>query len=130
MRVVIAGGRNFDNYGLLRSECIGIFKQLKAEGFDTNKTKVEIISGKANGADTLGEKFQKEFSLNLKEFPADWNLLGKSAGYIRNNSMAEYAKQDGELGALIAFWDGQSRGTMHMINLAKKHGLRVFVVNY
>jgi hypothetical protein len=32
--------------------------------------------------------------------------------------------------ALIALWDGQSRGTKHMIETARKKGLRCYVYNY
>lgn len=52
----------------------------------------------------------------------------KSAGYIRNKAMAEYAAQ--ETGILFAFWDGQSKGTKHMIDLAYQYGLDVHVINY
>ncbi len=42
--------------------------------------------------------------------------------------MAKYAKEDN--GMLIAFHDGISKGTLHMINLAKKYNLRIFIINY
>jgi hypothetical protein len=38
--------------------------------------------------------------------------------------MADYADY------LVAFWDGKSRGTLLMINLAKEKGLKIKVVNY
>jgi len=44
--------------------------------------------------------------------------------------MATYAKQDYDLGVLIACWDGVSRGTKSMIDLATKQGLRIFVIKY
>ena len=57
-------------------------------------------------------------------FPADWDKYGKAAGYKRNGEMARNAD------ALIAFWDGKSRGTKHMIDLAKKYDLQARVVMY
>ena len=39
--------------------------------------------------------------------------------------MAEYAAETG--GSLIAFWDGKSRGTKMMIELAEGEGLTVNV---
>jgi len=48
------------------------------------------------------------------EFPADWEKFGKSAGYIRNTEMAKAGNN------LLAFWDGMSRGTEHMVNIAKR----------
>lgn len=127
MRVIIAGSRTFNNYKFLKANCLKIFRQLKAEGYDTKRETLEIISGTARGTDRLGEQFAEEFNLKVVRFPADWNL-GKKAGFIRNRQMALYAKEDN--GVLIAFWDGVSKGTKSMINLANKHGLRVFVVKF
>jgi hypothetical protein len=130
VRVIIAGGREFTDYNMLKKECIEVFKQLKNEGHNTQRSNIEIISGTARGADRLGEQFAEEFALLLKQFPADWNTYGKRAGYIRNEQMAKYASEDEEIGVLIAFWDGKSKGTKHMIDLAKRYKLRVFVVKY
>ena len=145
MRVIIAGGRDFDDYDLLKKECIKIFKQLKSEGYNTNRNNLEIISGEAKGADTLGKRFGIMFKLDVVSFPAKWNDLtvekcvikegkyGKYnvlAGHNRNEEMAKYANKDHELGVLLAFWDGKSTGTKSMIELAKEYGLRIFVVDY
>ena len=115
MKVIIAGGRNFRDYNQLRESCDNIL---------VNQKEVEIVSGTAAGADTLGERYAQEKGYEVKKFPAQWDLYGKSAGYKRNQQMAEYA--DG----LIAFWDGKSRGTKHMIDIANKMGLKVRVVRY
>lgn len=133
MRIIIAGGRDFNDYELLAKECNRIFINLAQEGcfpVSVNESRrfIEIVSGTANGADRLGERFAQDYELAVKRFPADWNALGKRAGYVRNSQMAEYAKEDN--GVLIAFWNGISKGTRHMIDLAKKHGLKVFIVNY
>lgn len=130
MRVIIAGGREFTDYNMLKKECIEVFKQLKNEGHNTQRSNIEIISGTARGADRLGEQFAEEFALLLRQFPADWNAYGKRAGYLRNAQMAKYASEDEELGVLIAMWNGESKGTKHMIDLAKRYKLRVFVVEY
>ncbi len=115
MKVIIAGGRNFHDYDKLRESCDNIL---------VNQKEVEIVSGTAAGADTLGERYAQEKGYEVKKFPAQWDLYGKSAGYKRNQQMAEYA--DG----LIAFWDGKSRGTKHMIDIANKMGLKVRVIRY
>ena len=83
-----------------------------------------IISGTARGADRLGERYAKEFGIELSKKPADWDKYSKAAGYIRNTEMAK------EADALIAFWDGNSRGTMRMIKIAKGKNLKIKVVNY
>jgi hypothetical protein len=81
----------------------------------------EVVSGMARGVDTLGIDWAVENWLPWKEFYADWKHYGKSAGYKRNEEMAIYAD------ALVAIWDGKSKGTKHMIDLANKHGLIVYV---
>jgi translation initiation factor IF-2 len=129
VRIIIAGSREFNNYQLLENECLRIVRELKEEGFNTDRTSTEIVSGTARGADKLGEQFANRYKLIIKQFVPDWNI-GKQAGFIRNNNMAVYAKEDPELGVLIAFHNKTSKGTQHMINLATKHGLRVFVVNF
>lgn len=129
MRVIIAGSRDFNDYDFLEGQCLETITSLKDEGFDTRREFVEIVSGTAKGADRLGEKFAVKYGLKVNRKPANWDL-GKRAGYIRNEEMAVYAKQDTELGVLIAFWDGESKGTKHMIDLATKHGLRVFVIRF
>lgn len=85
--------------------------------------RVIIVSGHAHGADTLGERFAKEQGLTVELHPAKWRALGKGAGMIRNAEMARASD------ALIAFWDGKSRGTAHMISFAKRRGLEVSVVD-
>ena len=82
-----------------------------------------VISGNARGADTLGKQYASEKGLPLKIYSSKWNDYGKIAGFIRNEQMASVAE------ALIALWDGNSRGTQHMIETAYKEGLEVFVFN-
>jgi SLOG family YspA-like protein len=110
MKTIIAGSRTADRYDDL----------LKAIALIDWKP-TAIISGTARGADQLGERWAQENGIPLHKMPADWNKHGKSAGYKRNLQMAECAD------ALIALWDGESRGTVHMIRLAREAGLRVFV---
>lgn len=117
-RVIIAGGREYDDYDLLRERC-DFYLQNKF-----NEEDVIIVSGHAKGADTLGERYAQERGLACEQYPADWERYGRGAGPIRNEQMANVAN------ALIAFWDGQSRGTANMINLAMSKGLKVAVVNY
>ena len=115
-RVIIAGSRSFSNYELLREHCLSLLQ----EKMRTHR--VIIVSGHAHGADTLGEMFAKEQGLTVELHPAKWRALGKGAGMIRNAEMARASD------ALIAFWDGKSRGTAHMISFAKRRGLEVSVL--
>ena len=115
MRVIIAGGRDFDDFDLLSKKCDSILR---------NQDNVVVISGNAKGADELGEKYARSKNYNILIFKADWEKLGKSAGPIRNRRMAE------EADALIAFWDGKSKGTKHMIDTANNLKLKVRVIKY
>lgn len=114
-RVIVAGSRSFGDYSLL-SETMDTLLKEKKKTHD-----ISIVCGKAQGADTLGEKYARERGYEVAEFPAKWDEYGKSAGHLRNEQMAMNAD------ALVAFWDGQSRGTRDMIGLARKHGLKTRV---
>ncbi len=113
MKVIIAGSRGVT---LWTSITIAV----EESGFNIT----EVVSGMARGADMLGEEYANVNNLPVKRFPADWSKYGKSAGYKRNQEMAKYAD------ALIAIWDGQSRGTGHMIDIATEAGLKVHVFRY
>lgn len=116
MKLIIAGGREFNNYRFL---CVAI-----EDFFSIDPTNIEIISGGSTGADSLGERFARENNYPIKIFPALWQLYGRSAGAIRNKQMAEYATD------CICFWDGESRGTKMMIELAKEHGINPIIISY
>lgn len=114
--VIIAGGRDFKDYDLLAKTMNHLLSNVKDD--------ITVVCGKARGADTLGEQYAKENEYAVRYFPADWNRYGKAAGYLRNTEMAKNAD------ALVAFWDGKSLGTRHMIEIAKAHGLKVRVKRY
>ncbi len=117
MKIIVAGGRNFNDYNLLKEKLDFLTSKLKKE-------KIVIVSGGASGADSLGERYAKERGFSLESFPAEWNKYGRSAGYRRNVQMALNSD------ALVAFWDGKSKGTEHMINIATERDLKVRVVRY
>jgi len=117
MKLIIAGGRNF-------SDKRRVYKALKQVADKHGKDNMMVISGGATGADSLGELAAKALGIKVKRFPANWKKYGKSAGPKRNAQMANEGTH------LIAFWDGKSRGTMNMINNAKKKGLSVYVGRY
>lgn len=103
MKVIVAGGRDFvgteSDKAWLRSK----FNQICV---------TEVVSGTARGADRFGEIVAEEANIPIKKFPANWKKYGKSAGFRRNETMAEYA--DG----VILFPGG--KGTDHMKRIAKK----------
>lgn len=129
LRVIIAGSRDFNDYHLLKTACSSIFYKLASKCV-INKSNIEVVSGGARGADSLGERFATENGIQIKRFPANWNAYGKRAGYIRNNQMAEYASDGDNYGVLIAFWDGKSKGTKNMFDIAKRKGIETYVIDY
>lgn len=110
MKTIIAGSRHLWDIEYIRNA-------VKRSEFIIT----EVVSGCAPGVDRMGEKFAHENNTPVKKFPADWKAHGKAAGFKRNREMAEYAE------ALVAVWDGKSRGTMHMIKTARSEGLKNFV---
>lgn len=111
MKVIIAGSRGITDYDCLM-EAIQLCPFIDI---------TEIVSGNAKGVDSLGEEWALNHARPCTKFPASWVELGKSAGFVRNVQMADYAD------ALIAIWDGQSKGTFHMIGEMVRHNKPVFV---
>jgi hypothetical protein len=116
-KLIICGTRYFSDYSLLKAKCDYYLINKRVEG-------IAVISGCAKGADKLGEQYARKNGFEIIYCPAHWDHLGKSAGYLRNQEMAKIA--DG----VIAFWDGKSKGTQHMITIAKDKEIRVIVVRY
>ena len=120
MKVIVAGGRDFNDYELLK-ETLDNFQQEYGNI-------AEVVSGGARGSDKLGEQYANENNIPIKRFVPDWEGLGKKAGFVRNRKMGDYAKEHN--GMLVAFWDKQSRGTKGMIDYSTKIGLKSMVVHY
>lgn len=114
MKLIIAGSRTFTDYDRLVLECDKII----------NEGPIEIVSGGARGADLLGEKYANQKGFPIKRFIPNWIKYGKSAGIRRNTEMSNYGTH------LIAFWDGESKGTSHMIKAAKLNKIPTIVINY
>lgn len=112
MRVIVAGSRSWTDYTAI---CDAMREHFP------NAT--EVVCGMAKGADALGARYATEHGIAIAKFPADWNLWGRAAGPIRNGEMAQYAD------ALLAFWDGKSVGTAHMIRLMEQRKKRVVVIS-
>jgi len=112
MKVIVAGSRDIQDYEIVK-------KAIESSGFEVE----EVVSGTARGVDRFGEQWAQETCKLITRFPASWDAYGKRAGYLRNEQMAKYSD------ALVAVWDGESKGTKHMVDLAIKHGLKVFVFN-
>lgn len=110
MLVGIVGSRSFNDYELLKRQ------------MDSIQGVTGIVSGGADGADTLGAKYADDHGLPLIVYRPDWKKYGKKAGYLRNALIV----RDADL--VIAFWDGESRGTKSTIDICVREGVPYQVV--
>lgn len=117
-RIIVCGSKDFCNYDLLKKKCDYYISSRLEKG-----NKIEIISGGAKGAESLGEKYAKEKGYSFKIIPIQWDKYGKRAGYLRNSKMAEISN------ACIAFLckdeESKAKGIEMMINIAREKHLLV-----
>ena len=112
MRVAIVGSRNWRE----GERIADYINRLPAD--------TVIISGGARGADSMAAKIARYRGLEVVEYLPDWNANGKAAGVMRNTTIVENAD------AVVAFWDGKSKGTIDTVNkaLAAAHIRQVIVI--
>lgn len=112
MRLAIVGSRTFNDYNRLEEVLFqsGMLYEIEC-----------IISGGAKGADNLAKLFALRNNIQFREYPAQWDKYGLSAGYIRNEEIVEACDE------VLAFWDGVSKGTKHTIDIAKNKNKKVTV---
>ena len=113
MRVIVAGSRGITSKA-------AVMAALRDAYLWAAINPTCIVSGAARGVDQLGEQIARDAGLLVDSHPANWNLHGRRAGFLRNEEMAANAD------ALVAVWDGHSPGTKHMIAAARARGLRVY----
>ena len=105
MKLAIVGSRTFNDYNLM--------VKFITENYNVDEI-THIVSGGARGADSLGEWFAEEFKKEKIIFPADWKRFGKKAGFLRNVDIIDNCDE------CVCFWDGQSHGAKHDIDLCKE----------
>jgi len=113
MKLAVVGSRNFNDYDLMKRY---LDKIHSVEPITC------IVSGGAQGADKLSEKWAHDNEISKIIFKPDWNRYKKAAGFIRNETIIKTADK------VIAFWDGKSKGTKHSIDLSKKHNKKCKIV--
>jgi hypothetical protein len=117
VRTIVAGSRGITQESVVRA---ALHEAFLFEAI----VPTAIVSGRARGVDLLGEAIAKKAGVSVVGFPAKWKENGQinpRAGFVRNVQMALYAD------ALVAVWDGTSPGTAHMIRVAQRMGLKVYV---
>jgi len=111
MRLLVCGGRDFDN----RS---GLFRLL--DGIASRNNVKAIIQGDAPGADSIAKQWAVLNNVHLDSYPADWSI-GPSAGPIRNRRMLEQGRPT----HCLAMPGG--RGTANMVSQAKAAGVKMWI---
>ena len=101
MRIAIVGSRDFPR-----------LEEVRQFVYEQERTTV-IISGGARGVDSIAVEEARKLHMPYEVYPADWNRYGRSAGFRRNQTIVDAADE------VVAFWDGESRGTKHTIDLAR-----------
>lgn len=114
-RAIVCGSRDIESQDLL-TQCL--------DAFGTSRPLTTIISGGASGVDTLAKHHATTNGIEFVEMKANWTRHGRAAGFKRN---AEMLKELGAGGVVIALWDGKSRGTKHMLEIAEKGGYEVWL---
>lgn len=107
-RVLVCGGRYFDDYSFLASELDSLSPSV-------------VIHGGARGADTLAHRWAQNHCVPIERYPADWDRYGRAAGPIRNVEMLAKSQPD----VVLAFPGGD--GTAHMVKIARALGVKVTI---
>jgi hypothetical protein len=121
MKVLVCGGRDFCEVDQMEYELNFITNP--AHG---GKWSFDLVTGMADGADTLAYQWAQKHGVNTICYPADWKTFGKRAGYLRNKQMLDClleAKEEGEDVLVVAFPGG--KGTAMMVKLATEAGVEV-----
>jgi len=128
MVIAVVGSRGFNDYELL--------EKILSEEVSITK----IVSGGSRGADSLAARYARRHNISLDEFKPDWSNLDHEDAVIRTH--ANGVRYDSRAGLrrnsdiieasdkVIAFWDGDSSGTMDSLKKAKKLNKKIKIVKY
>lgn len=116
MNIAVVGGRDFADKERLYRE---LDRALKLWGEFT------LVSGGAKGADQLAEAWAIERGLPTDIILPDYRWQGDwQAPLLRNRIIADKCDR------MVAYWDGNSRGTRDAIGNARRLGKSVHIRSY
>ena len=119
--LLVVGTRTFEDYEFVEKKLDAMLVNIR------DRYNFLVVSGGAQGVDSLAEIYAKKRGMDFKKFPADWGRFGKSAGFIRNKEMHSFIAEYPNRGC-VAFWDGFSVGTSHSFDLARIHNTQLKVI--
>lgn len=118
--LLITGSRYYSDYKEF-TDCV--LKKIQPKEIHT------VVHGGATGTDYMAGQFAKDRDLPLRVFSANWEQYGKAAGAIRNKKMLDWCLEQPIPTVCLAFPARTSKGTRHMIELAKtKTELTIFAI--
>lgn len=120
-RIVIFGSRHYKDYDQFEAACDRLLAKRHPD--------IEIVEGDCQGPDNMAEIYAAKRGYQHRKFPADWKRLGKKAGFVRNNQMAQYVSENMPNAGGISFWDGVSKGTSMMISLLKDRKIPIKIIS-
>jgi len=121
-KILITGDRNWTNKAFIKKVLIDTI--VEHEGQMATGADITLINGGAKGADNMGASIASDLGITVITVRADWNILGKAAGPIRNKHML-----DKEPDIVLAFHNdiSTSKGTADCVREAKKRGYKVIL---
>ena len=112
-KVIVAGSRTFNDYKLLEKTLNQMYPE-----------PIQVFCGGSIGADQLGKTWAAKKGYEVKIFFPQWQQDGIDAGFNRNVEMADYCDE------AICVWDGESKGTAHMIRIMEGLGKPCHVLRF
>ena len=106
-KIAIIGSRTFNDYEFFKEKLANYSMEM-------------IISGGAKGTDSMAHDYSQDFNIPITVIKPNWKL-GKHAGLLRNIEIIDLCD------FVIAFWNGNSKGTKQAVDYAKKIGKEVII---
>jgi YspA, cpYpsA-related SLOG family len=119
MRVLVCGGRDYTDGDRVQTVLMKLHAKYAIE---------LVLTGAAQGADTLGMLWARDHEVPFMGVPAKWSIDGKAAGPKRNERLLKLVRSVGHQNCCVVAFPGGS-GTAHMVGIAKEAGLRVWVID-
>ena len=127
--VLISGSRTYNPEVWRDTICGYIDKALIDAHISPLEYNIIIVSGGADGIDSIAEYYADLHSYNMYIFPAQWNIYGSNAGFIRNEIMHKFISQyPNRVCICIKDVVSNGNGTTHSRKLASIYGTKCITI--
>ena len=110
MRLAVVGSRG------LSVSVEMVLAELQAVKVDIDSIDT-VISGGAVGVDSVADELAVRIGAAVRIYVPDYTKHGHRAPFIRNNDIIKHSD------FVLAFWDGESRGTAYTLKVAVNRGI-------